>query len=166
MEHSKHIIEAQTKYTIHANDCDILGHLNNAKYVELFHSAREDHLIDIYGYDMAALVRYEAGFVVGSQQIFYFRSAVCYERVIIQSSVIKLEDTKIMVEFVMFNETKTEIKSIMWTEYISIRKSTGKTGDIPEERKEFFKNLLNTKVIIEDGILKRHKALKESLKGN
>lgn len=156
-------LEPKTSYTIHATDCDILGHLNNAKYVEYFHNAREDHLKDIYNYNMNDLIKYESGFVVGSQQIYYFRSAVCYEKVVIQSSLIKIEGPKIMVEFVMFNEDLSEIKAIMWTEYIAINKSTGKTDSIPESRMAFFRNTLNAIVNIDEGILNRYKALKRKV---
>ena len=44
------IQEPESKVAIRFQDCDPFAHLNNAKYIEYFINAREDHLIQAYGY--------------------------------------------------------------------------------------------------------------------
>lgn len=153
--------EARATYVVRFSDCDPYGHLNNSRYLDYFHNARMDHLAEIYHYDMKEYVSSGFGFVVGNQQIFYFRPAVCYEKVIIQTSVIKMDSGRITVEFIMTDEKRQEIKAIMWTEYWGITIQTGQPASMPDRRKEFFSSILNTRVDHEGGILKRYRELKE-----
>jgi len=43
--------ETETASVIRFQDCDPLGHLNNAKYFDYFFNAREDQVSKIYGYN-------------------------------------------------------------------------------------------------------------------
>ena len=38
-------------YKIRFNDCDMFGHLNNARYIDYLINARQDHLKDEYNFD-------------------------------------------------------------------------------------------------------------------
>jgi acyl-CoA thioesterase FadM len=40
-------------YTIRFGDCDLFGHLNNARYLDYFINAREEHLKERYQVQLA-----------------------------------------------------------------------------------------------------------------
>ena len=42
----------KSTYTIRFSDCDMFAHLNNARYIDYFLNAREDHLRTYYNLDL------------------------------------------------------------------------------------------------------------------
>src|ERR1700722_13770800 len=80
-------------YTVRFNDCDPLGHLNNARYLDYFLNAREDHLRDHYGIDLRVWFERGDAFVVHSHEIRYLRPALYNESVAIQTELIGAGDS-------------------------------------------------------------------------
>ena len=97
-------------------DCDPLNHLNNARYVDYFMNAREDHLMHFYDmtiYDIAK--KTGKTWVVTENRIAYIRPAWLMETVVIQSSLVRVAEKGLWVEMHMYNEDKTELKALLWS---------------------------------------------------
>ncbi|WP_075340320.1 acyl-CoA thioesterase [Tenacibaculum agarivorans] len=111
------LLESTTK--IRFQDCDPFNHLNNAAYFNYLINAREDQIISNYDLDI-----YKHGnetgksWVVSSHQIAYIKPAVLMETVTIQSQLISYSDKRLHVEIRMLNESKTELKAVMWSSFV------------------------------------------------
>jgi len=133
--------EPQSFYAIRFSDCDLFGHLNNARYLDYFLNAREDHLKAEYKMDLTTYYQKGIGWVVGSHEINYLKPAKYNEKVSIQSSLIKANDHYLLVELKMTNVEQTEIKAIMWTRFIPVNVKTGKRESHPSDFMEFAKSI-------------------------
>ena len=133
------ILESKTK--IRFQDCDPFKHLNNSKYIDYLINAREDQLIENYSFDYLNIAQTQGvGWVTGSNQIAYLKSANLSEIVTIQSQIIKLTPLSTLVEFRMYNEDKTELKSVMWSNFIHISMETMRS----RKHSETFMNLFES----------------------
>lgn len=131
--------EPQSFYTVRFSDCDLFGHLNNARYLDYFLNAREDHLKDHYQLDLASFYQQGIGWVVGSHEINYLKPAKYNERVCIKSSLIKANDQYLLVELQMTNAEQTALKAVMWTRFIPVSVKTGKRENHPSDFMEVAK---------------------------
>jgi YbgC/YbaW family acyl-CoA thioester hydrolase len=113
-------------YKIRFSDCDLFGHLNNARYIDYFLNAREDHLKDAYNFTLAEHYQKGISWVVTGHEIAYLRSAVYDEMVMIESTLLLAESDSLFVELIMMNETKTHLKAVMRTKFTPINPKTGK----------------------------------------
>jgi len=113
-------------YTIRFSDCDPLGHLNNARYIDYFLNAREDHLKNDYGLKLNEFYKQGLGWFVRSHEINYIRPAQYNEIVHIQSSLPKAGDDFLFVEMQMMDEKQTHTKALLWTIFVSVSTTTGK----------------------------------------
>ncbi|AOW21498.1 acyl-CoA thioesterase [Urechidicola croceus] len=117
------ILESKTK--VRFQDCDPFNHLNNSKYIDYFINAREDQLIENYDLNIYKVAFSEGvGWVVGSNQISYLKPVNTMEVVTIESQLINFTKQSIEVELRMYNENKTELKSVMWSKFIHIDMKT------------------------------------------
>ena len=133
------VLEGKIKIRFH--DCDPFRHLNNSKYLDYFVIVREDELIKNYNFDYLNIAKTQGvGWVTGSNQITYLKAANISEIVTIQSQIIRLTPLSTFVEFRMYNEDKTELKSVMWTNHIHISMKTMRSMKHSDE----FKNLFET----------------------
>lgn len=112
-------------YKIRFNDCDLFGHLNNSRYLDYLINAREDHLKDYYDFDLNHYYKNNLAWVVNNHEIAYLRPAVFNEKVSIQTTLLKLENSAIYFEARMLNEKETHLKAIMRTRLIPINTKTG-----------------------------------------
>lgn len=108
------------------SDCDPLGHLNNARYIDYFLNAREDHLKNKYGLELNQF--YERGFawLVRSHEISYLKPARYNEIVCIQSSLVKAAEDFLLVEMKMMDEKQVDIKAVIRTIFVSVESKTGR----------------------------------------
>lgn len=116
-----------SKSIIRFQDCDPLKHLNNGKYFDYYFNAREDQQALLYGFKGDyTFSNLHSSWVVYQHQIAYVRPANVSEWVTIYSSVIYFDETTKITEYVMTDETGTQLKNMMWTtsKYISV--ATGK----------------------------------------
>ncbi len=133
------ILESKTK--IRFQDCDPFKHLNNSKYIDYLINAREDQLIENYNFDYLNIAQTQGvGWVTGSNQIAYLKSANLSEIVTIQSQIIKLTPLSTLVEFRMYSEDKIELKSVMWSNFIHISMETMRS----KKHSEVFMNLFES----------------------
>lgn len=115
----------ESKSLIRFPDCDPFNHLNNSRYLDYFINAREDHLLKYHHFNIYELAREKGiSWVVGKTQIVYLKPALLMETVIIQSSLIRLDEQEILVEMSMWNGDKTVLKSFMWTNFIHFNLKT------------------------------------------
>src|SRR5689334_22451322 len=89
--------EPQSLMIARFQDCDPLGHLNNARYIDYFLNARQDHLLQYYNFRT-----YEPGmqasWVVRTTQIAYLRPVAAMEEVLIRTRLIHFAETALVVE--------------------------------------------------------------------
>tara|TARA_R110002124_G_scaffold227889_1_gene393164 strand:- start:64091 stop:64576 length:486 start_codon:yes stop_codon:yes gene_type:complete len=136
------ILESKTK--IRFQDCDPFNHLNNAAYLNYFNNAREDQLIENYNIDIYNMARKEGkSWVVGSNQIAYLRPAFLMEEVTIQSQLLKYDDSNLSVELTMYNSDKTEIKAVMWANFVHFNLLEQKREEHSEELIKLFESVVN-----------------------
>jgi acyl-CoA thioester hydrolase len=135
------ILESKTK--IRFQDCDPFNHLNNASYFNYLINAREDQLISSYKLDI-----YKHGkltgksWVVRTHQIAYLKPATLMETVTIDSQLIRYDTKNLYVEIRMWNEQKTELKSVMWSSFTYFNLLKLRSENHSEELLELFKEVL------------------------
>ncbi|MEZ4874009.1 MAG: acyl-CoA thioesterase [Flavobacteriaceae bacterium] len=130
---SKPPIVLESKTVIRFQHCDPFNHLNNSEYLNYLVNAREDQLIEHYGIDIYKMGREEGkSWVVGSNQIAYLRPAWLMEEVTIQSQLLTYTTSSIQVELRMYNASKTELKAVMWSQYVHF--------NLREQRRETHSN--------------------------
>jgi len=118
------------KVKVRFQDCDPFNHLNNSKYIDYFINAREDHLLENYNLDIYTMALKEGvSWVVASNQISYLRPALMMENVIIESQVISYTIKSLQVELRMYNEDKSELKSVMWSKFVHYNMKTQRTHE-------------------------------------
>ena len=129
-------------YTIRFSDCDPFGHLNNARYIDYFLNAREDHLKEAYQMDLRQYAAKGMGWVVSGHEIQYIRPANYNERVCIQSELLELADSYLVAEMLMLDEAAENVRAIVWTKFTCINLKTGKRDNHSPEFMEFARTLL------------------------
>jgi acyl-CoA thioester hydrolase len=139
-------------YIVRFNDCDPLGHLNNARYIDYFLNAREDHLRDHYAIDLREWALKGIGFVVTHHEIRYLRPALYNDRVAIQSSLIGWGESWLTVEMLMFDEGRSQLKAIMWTRFTRIDPKLGRRIAHPEDFMHWIHGSLVDGIELEKGV--------------
>ncbi len=143
-----------SKYLVRFSDCDLFGHLNNARYIDYFLNAREDHLKEFYQLQLADFYKQGVAWVVGSHEISYLKPAVYNEEVIITSTLLQASENSLLVEMEMQNLEQTQIKALLWTTFIPVNPKTGKRENHPDTFMHFATAIENQ----EEGIAGGHKA--------
>jgi YbgC/YbaW family acyl-CoA thioester hydrolase len=92
----------ESRAVIRFPDCDPFKHLNNARYIDYFINAREDHIVanmnfNIYHY----AAKSGMSWVVGKNQIAYLKPAFLMETVIIDSTALHVGEREVLVEMKM-----------------------------------------------------------------
>jgi thioesterase III len=138
--------ETESRVVIRFQDCDPLRHLNNAKYFDYFFNAREDQVPKLYGLEMIDLIqKYRAAWVVYNHNISYVRPALVGEWVRIMSRVLWYDSNTILVEYYMTDDSKKELKTVLWSmmKYVTLEsgKSTPHEGAVLDFLKATSENL-------------------------
>jgi len=125
-------------------DCDPLKHLNNARYIDYFMNAREDHLMNAYDLNVYDYPK-ETGavWVVAQNQIAYVRPAWFMETVVIQSTLLHAGNRKLLVEMRMLNADKTELKAVIWAVFAHFDVNTQRSIEHLPEMMDFLKSVEN-----------------------
>lgn len=135
--------EPESKVAVRFQDCDPFGHLNNAKYLEYFINAREDHLVQAYGFDLYAKAREtKCNWVVTRHQIAYLAPALYGEEVLIKTSLRRYTDQSVLMEGRMYDAAGTRLKSLLWTDFTYVLLATGRTAKHPHAILEFLGGIL------------------------
>lgn len=134
----------ESKALIRFPDCDPFNHLNNARYIDYFINAREDHImanlkINIYHY----AAQEGKGWVVSKNQIAYLKPAFLMETVIIDSTLLHADDKEVFVEMKMWSEKKDKLKAVLWSNFVHINMKTVKPESHSKELMDMFKPVEN-----------------------
>lgn len=117
----------ESTYQVRFDDVDAFQHLNNMKYLRIFFTEREDHEMLQIGFDM---YQYQAetkkNWVIGMNQIAYFRPVVLMEKVVVQSTILEWNPTDYLMEMYMWNVEKTHMKALFWCRMIHFDFTTHK----------------------------------------
>lgn len=159
--------QTESRVVIRFQDCDPLRHLNNAKYFDYFFNAREDQVPKLYGLEVIDLIRtFKAAWVVYNHNISYVRSAMVGEWVRIMSRVIWHNHNTIVVEYVMTDDSKKQLKTVLWStmRYVTLAegKSTDHVGAVADFLKATSLNLDFSKMNIKDRVKELANQLKEN----
>ena len=137
----------QSQAVIRFQDCDAFGHLNNARYIDYFLNARDDHLRAYYQFDLSEHARqHRENWVVVRHEIVYVRPAFPGETVTIQTGLLDLTDTTLTVEGIMLDEAAQQLKAVQWTSFRYVDLSRGRPARHPAE----IADLLHEVVMAED----------------
>ncbi len=153
-------------YTVRFGDCDLFAHLNNARYIDYFLNAREDHLKEAYNIDLTDYYKQGISWLVGSHQITYLRPAGYNEKVFISSTLIQAGADSLLVEMIMTDEKQSHLKSFLWTKFIAINVQTGRKENHPEGFMEFATSVVNEEIDHTIGYPKRLQEMMLKIKSN
>lgn len=122
-------------------DCDPFGHLNNARFIDYFLNARADQVMEAFGLDIFG----SSGFtwLVGSNQIAYFKQAMFNEEILIESQIIKYSEKQIVVEMRMYDRNRTHLKAFLWVDSIPFSVKTNRMEPHSEALMGMFEANLN-----------------------
>lgn len=157
-------MQLETSYIIRFNDCDPFAHLNNSKYIDYMLNAREDHLRQFHQLTLDEFYKMGIGWVVSSHEIFYLRPANYNEMVVIQSDLLEAGDNNLLVELRMLDESRSVLKSILWTRFTSVNIKTGKRENHSPAFLERLKGLVFQQVDISAGLKSRIEQLSRERK--
>ena len=130
----------ESKVLIRFSDCDPFNHLNNARYIDYFINAREDHIMQNMNFNIYHFAaQHGLGWVVSKNQIVYLKPAFLMENVIIDSRLLRLGETDILVEMKMWNEKKDKLKSVLWSNFVHINMKTQKPENHSQDLIDTFK---------------------------
>lgn len=134
----------ETKTKIRFQDCDPFNHLNNGNYTNYFMNHREDALIDNYNLDIYKIARKEGkSWVSSSNQIAYLKPALLMETVLFESQLIHYTNSELLVEMRMYNEQKTELKSVIWCGFVHYNLLSQKREIHSDDFMSLFKSINN-----------------------
>jgi YbgC/YbaW family acyl-CoA thioester hydrolase len=152
----------QSDYVTRFSDCDLFGHLNNARYIDYFLNAREDHLKKYYDMDLRTFYKEGLSWFVGSHEIVYLRPAQYNEKVIITSTLFHVSNDTLWVEMTMTDEKESHFKSIMWTRFVPVNVKTGKKENHPASFMDFAQQVAVDDIDIKAGLRERIKTVQLS----
>jgi YbgC/YbaW family acyl-CoA thioester hydrolase len=148
--------ELESKAVIRFQDCDPFGHLNNARYIDYFLNAREDHLASYYGFRIFEHSQStNASWVVTKTHIAYLYPAKVMEEVVIQTCLINMSDSGLVIEALMFDKDKRHLKALLWMEFTYVSLATGRVQKHPDDLMQFFESVLVNRQFQPDGFNER-----------
>ena len=146
----------ESKVLIRFPDCDPFNHLNNARYIDYFINAREDHIMANMNFNIYQFAaQHGLGWVVSKNQIVYIKPAFLVETVVIDSTLLKLNEAGLLIEMKMWNEQKDKLKSVMWTNLVHINIKTQKTQNHSQDLLDTFlpfENPINPNISFDERI--------------
>ena len=120
----------ETIRRVHFQDCDMLGHLNNARYLDYFLNAREDHTTAHYALNMGELAREQyAAWVITKHHISYLKPARQGAQVRICSQLIHFDNSNLVLEMQMRSEDGTRLLALLWSEMTFVAMPAGTRTD-------------------------------------
>jgi YbgC/YbaW family acyl-CoA thioester hydrolase len=149
---------------IRFHDCDMFGHLNNARYIDYMISARQDHLREAYDFNIQDFYRNQQGWVISTHEIAYLKPAFFDERVVVESQLLHLGKDYLFVEVAMLNENRSHYKAVLRSRLTFINLKTGKKELHPEEFMNWAQQLADTENLVEMSLQERVGMLLNNLK--
>lgn len=149
----------ETYHRIRFKDCDPHGHLNNTRFIEYLLEAREDQIREHYKLDLFHYAEErKLAWMLVKNEIAYLREALRNEIVLIRTTLIQSTPKSITVEYQMWNESKNQLKALLWSRFLHIDMKIKKTIAHPEDIQELLDTLTNPidEITLDDRIVKLH----------
>jgi acyl-CoA thioester hydrolase len=144
------------------SDCDPFGHLNNARYLDYFLNAREDHLMHYYNFPLFQHTQqHQMGWVVTHTEISYLRPVKVTEEVIIRTCLINFSDSEITVEGAVLDKTTRKLKALCWMQFTYVSLQTGRTVTHSDDLRKLFASVQLDQAIFEAGFRARVEELRK-----
>jgi len=156
----------ETLHRIHFQDCDMLGHLNNARYLDYFLNAREDQVAEHYALNMGQLAQeQQAAWVITKHQLSYLKPARQGAVVRIRTQIIHADHANLVVEMQMRTADGLRLLALLWSEMAFVRLPAGTRLDHSDDLLELLEQLDEPSADYQpDGFDDRVKALRQELK--
>ena len=156
----------ESRHRIFFQDCDQLGHLNNARYLDYFLNAREQHTLEHYALNLGQLAReQQSAWVVTKHQISYLRPANHAEEVLIRTQLIHFDNSTLVVEMQMLDAAGQQLKALLWSEMTFVSTATGRRSDHADALMDLLELLDVESVSYEaDGFDERVRTLRKHLR--
>lgn len=133
----------ESKVKIRFIDCDPLGHLTNSRYVDYMLNAREDHVNEAYNLDYFEYSKTTGNAWVAYQnQITYLREVSFNEQVIISSKIIEIQESEGIIEILMMDNEKKQVKAVLWTTIVHMNLFKRKRENHSDEIYEMLQQVL------------------------
>lgn len=120
------------------SDCDPFRHLNNARYIDYFLTAREQQLLEGYHFSLADWGAKGRGWFVTQNLVAYLKPANYAETVLMVSRIIAFNDYDLHLEMLMWDKKKKGLKSVLWSRFSHIDLKEGRRLEHNEELKDLF----------------------------
>ena len=133
--------ELESEVFIAFSDCDPFRHLNNARYIDYFFSAREQQLMDGYQFSLAEWGAKGKGWFVTQNLVAYLKPARYAETVVMVSRIVLFSDYDLHLEMIMLDKKRTGLKSVFWSKFSHIDLATGKKLEHSHDLKELFNSV-------------------------
>ena len=130
--------ELESTAFISFGDCDPFRHLNNARYIDYFLVAREQQLLANYNFSLAEWGAKGKGWFITQNQVAYIKPARYAETVTIISRILTFTDYDLLLEMIMWDKKRTNIKAIFWSRLSHIDLIEGKKLQHDDELKKLF----------------------------
>ncbi len=153
-------------HRIHFQDCDMLGHLNNARFLDYFLNAREDHTIAHYQLNMGELAREQsAAWVITKHHLSYLRPARQGVEVRMLSQIIHFDNSNLVLEMQMRSADGLRLLALLWSEMAFVTTPAGTRTDHSNALMDLLDQLDVEAVDYDpDGFDERVKAVRQELK--
>jgi acyl-CoA thioester hydrolase len=133
-----------SKVRVQYQDCDPFNHLNNSKYIDYMVGARTEQLLDYYNFNTSQIARENRiGWVAANTQISYLKPAQWMEMLTIETRLIRVSNHSLLVEALMWNEHRSQLKSVMWTKLVHFNIAEQKSHHHTPELMNFFGKILS-----------------------
>ncbi|MGI4739214.1 MAG: acyl-CoA thioesterase [Janthinobacterium lividum] len=156
----------ETSHRIHFQDCDMLGHLNNARYLDYFLNAREDQVAEHYSLNMGELAREQrAAWVITKHQLSYLKPARQGVLVRIRTQIIHFDNSNLVVEMQMRSDDGQRLLALLWSEMAFVQLPAGTRTDHADALMDLLDELDVPGIDYEpDGFDQRLKTVRQELK--
>jgi len=156
----------ESTHRIYLQDCDMLGHLNNARYLDYFLNAREDHTTQHYAMNLGQLAQGQnAGWVITKHQISYLRPSRHGETVRIRTQLIHFDNSNLVVEMQMLSDDAQRLKAVLWSKMAFVKVDSGVRADHADDLMDMLEQLDVEEVSYDpDGFDERVRQLRKELK--
>ena len=163
---SRFVRTPETQHRIHFQDCDMLGHLNNARYLDYFLNAREDQVAEHYALNMGELARaQQAAWVITKHHLSYLKPARQGVLVHIRTQLIHFDNQNLVVEMQMRSDDGHRLLALLWSEMAFIRVQSATRTDHSDALMDLLEQLDVDDVNYDpDGFDERVKQLRKQLK--
>lgn len=156
----------ETPRLVEAADCDALGLLHPARYLDYFLEARAAQVAAHYDRNLGALARaQQAEWAFTKQQLGYHRPARQGAQVRISSQLIHFDNSTLVVEMQMRTADGQRLLALLWAEMAFVRRPAGPRLDHADALMDLLDELDVDDVAFEpDGFDDRLRALRRQLK--